>query len=82
VSGQSWAHLSVYGQWQDVQATRLYISRATTLEKNSIGVEIARTDGPVAQLRWFFAAVDRLRVPEDLPRILEIAEAYDVTFLV
>ncbi|TPG75892.1 cupin domain-containing protein [Pseudomonas arsenicoxydans] len=30
----------------------------------------------------FFAAMDRLRVPEDLPRILEIAEAYDVTFLV
>ncbi|MNR34715.1 hypothetical protein D3C85_1525120 [compost metagenome] len=45
VSGQSWAHLSVYGQWQDAQATRLYISRATGPEKNSIGVEIARTDG-------------------------------------
>lgn len=30
----------------------------------------------------FFAAVDRLRVPEDLPRILEIAEAHGVTFLV
>ncbi len=30
----------------------------------------------------FFAAVDQLRVPEDLPRILEIAEAYGVIFLV
>ena len=30
----------------------------------------------------FFAAVDRLRVPEDLPRILELAEAYGVKFLV
>ncbi|WP_392887484.1 cupin domain-containing protein [Pseudomonas migulae] len=30
----------------------------------------------------FFAAVDRLRMPEDLPRILEIAEAHGVTFLV
>ncbi|SEE47822.1 cupin domain-containing protein [Pseudomonas migulae] len=29
----------------------------------------------------FFAAVDRLRVPEDLPQILEIAQAYGVTFL-
>jgi len=30
----------------------------------------------------FFAAVDRLKVPEDLPRILEIAESYGVRFLV
>ncbi|MGV8890321.1 MAG: cupin domain-containing protein [Pseudomonas sp.] len=30
----------------------------------------------------FFAAVDRLKVPEDLPRILEIAESFGVTFLV
>ncbi|WP_397452909.1 cupin domain-containing protein [Pseudomonas sp. NA-150] len=29
----------------------------------------------------FFAAVDQLKVPEDLPRILEIAEQYGVTFL-
>ncbi|MET0849322.1 MAG: cupin domain-containing protein [Pseudomonas sp.] len=30
----------------------------------------------------FFAAVDQLKVPEDLPRILEIAEAHGVIFLV
>jgi quercetin dioxygenase-like cupin family protein len=30
----------------------------------------------------FFAAVDQLKVPEDLPRILEIAEGYGITFLV
>ncbi|PTT92055.1 cupin domain-containing protein, partial [Pseudomonas sp. HMWF031] len=29
----------------------------------------------------FFAAMDQFKVPEDLPRILEIAERYDVTFL-
>ncbi|MCP1501124.1 quercetin dioxygenase-like cupin family protein [Pseudomonas migulae] len=29
----------------------------------------------------FFAAMDRLRVPEDLPQILEVAEAHGVTFL-
>ncbi|VVN49340.1 hypothetical protein PS862_03170 [Pseudomonas fluorescens] len=30
----------------------------------------------------FFAAMDRLRVPEDLARIFEVAERYGVTFLV
>jgi quercetin dioxygenase-like cupin family protein len=30
----------------------------------------------------FFTAVDQLKVPEDLPRILEIAERFEVTFLV
>ena len=29
----------------------------------------------------FFAAMDRFKVPEDLPRILEVAKRYDVTFL-
>ncbi|WP_030128989.1 cupin domain-containing protein [Pseudomonas sp. QTF5] len=29
----------------------------------------------------FFAALDQLRVPEDLPRILEISEGFGVTFL-
>lgn len=29
----------------------------------------------------FFAAVDQLKVPEDLPRILEIARQFDLTFL-
>jgi hypothetical protein len=31
------------------QSARFYISRATPLEENSIGVEIARTDGLVAR---------------------------------
>jgi glyoxylate utilization-related uncharacterized protein len=30
----------------------------------------------------FFAAMDQLKVPEDLPRILEIAEDHGVTFLI
>lgn len=30
----------------------------------------------------FFAAVDQLKVPQDLPRILAIAESFGVTFLV
>jgi quercetin dioxygenase-like cupin family protein len=30
----------------------------------------------------FFTAMDQLRVPEDMPRILEIAEAHGVRFLV
>ncbi|HEF4762675.1 TPA: cupin domain-containing protein [Pseudomonas putida] len=30
----------------------------------------------------FFAAMDRFKVPEDLPKIFEVAERYDVTFLV
>ncbi|VVN72535.1 cupin domain-containing protein [Pseudomonas fluorescens] len=30
----------------------------------------------------FFAAMDQLKVPEDLPRIFEVAERYGVTFLV
>ncbi|WP_095193520.1 cupin domain-containing protein [Pseudomonas sp. Irchel 3A7] len=30
----------------------------------------------------FFAAMDRFKVPEDLPRIFEVAERYGVTFLV
>lgn len=30
----------------------------------------------------FFAAMDQLKVPEDLPRIFEVAESYGVTFLV
>ncbi|WP_166361723.1 cupin domain-containing protein [Pseudomonas akapageensis] len=30
----------------------------------------------------FFAAVDQLKVPEDLPRIMEIAEQYELRFLV
>ncbi|MDI3357404.1 cupin domain-containing protein [Pseudomonas sp. UYIF39] len=30
----------------------------------------------------FFAAMDQLKVPQDLPRILEIAESFGVTFLV
>ncbi|KJZ62929.1 cupin domain-containing protein [Pseudomonas fluorescens] len=30
----------------------------------------------------FFAAVDQLKVPQDLPRILAIAERFGVTFLV
>ncbi|MDB6144555.1 MAG: cupin [Pseudomonas sp.] len=30
----------------------------------------------------FFAAVDQLKVPQDLPRIMAIAEAYGLTFLV
>ncbi|WP_309673974.1 cupin domain-containing protein [Pseudomonas sp.] len=30
----------------------------------------------------FFAALDQLKVPQDLPRILEIAESFGVTFLV
>lgn len=30
----------------------------------------------------FFAAMDRLKVPEDLSRIVEVAERYGVTFLV
>lgn len=30
----------------------------------------------------FFAAMDQLRVPEDLARIFEVAERYGVTFLV
>lgn len=29
----------------------------------------------------FFAAVDQLKVPEDLPRILEIAKQFDLVFL-
>lgn len=29
----------------------------------------------------FFAAVDQLKVPEDLPRIMAIAEQYDLTFV-
>ncbi|MDB5980158.1 MAG: cupin [Pseudomonas sp.] len=29
----------------------------------------------------FFAAVDQLKVPNDLPRIMEIAEEYGLTFL-
>lgn len=44
----------------------------------------ARMIGVVSDPRGgqFFTAVDRLRVPEDLPRILEIAEAHGVTFLI
>ncbi|BCX67420.1 cupin domain-containing protein [Pseudomonas izuensis] len=30
----------------------------------------------------FFAAMDRFKVPEDLPKIFEVAERYGVTFLV
>ena len=30
----------------------------------------------------FFAALDQLKVPQDLPRILAIAESFGVTFLV
>jgi hypothetical protein len=29
----------------------------------------------------FFSALDQLKVPEDLPRILEISEDFGVTFL-
>jgi quercetin dioxygenase-like cupin family protein len=29
----------------------------------------------------FFAAVDQLKVPEDLPRIMEIAKKFDLTFV-
>ena len=29
----------------------------------------------------FFAAVDELRVPEDLPRLMEIAKEFDLTFI-
>jgi len=44
----------------------------------------ARMIGVVSDSRGgqFFAAVDQLKVPGDLPRILEIAKDYGVTFLV
>ncbi|MBM6443994.1 cupin domain-containing protein [Pseudomonas mohnii] len=43
----------------------------------------ARMIGVVSDPRGgqFFAAMDRFKVPDDLPRIFEIAKRYDVTFL-
>jgi quercetin dioxygenase-like cupin family protein len=43
----------------------------------------ARMIGVVSDPRGglFFAAMDQFKVPEDLPRIFEVAERYDVTFL-
>ncbi|WLG92760.1 cupin domain-containing protein [Pseudomonas cucumis] len=44
---------------------------------------IAKMIGVVSDPRGgqFFAALDQLKVPEDLPRILEISEGFGVTFL-
>ncbi len=36
---------------------------------------------PIRVAVSFFAALDQLKVPEDLPRILEISEGFGVTFL-
>ena len=43
----------------------------------------ARMIGVVSDPRGgqFFAAMDQFKVPDDLPRIFEIAKRYDVTFL-
>jgi hypothetical protein len=74
------------------ESARLYISRATPPEENSIGVEIARTDGLVAFHPWdeaFYVIDGQVEVTIAgkattvlpggyVPQIMAIAESFGV----